>query len=214
MVGMMTGNIKGAAAALIEGGSEAQERAGQIEQSFKDTLPEKMMGCTRADFEKLGFKFLGKTDKIFWECQFPPGWRKKPTNHSMWSDLLDDKGRKRGSIFFKAAFYDYDAHIGLNHRYGVKTFFLDAKKEEIYDRQTGEHAQGKEGIRDEFVRVDVIDQTTNASLFTTEIIERADWNNREEALSRSKRQDLAKEECNKWLDEHYPQWREASAYWD
>ncbi len=31
----------------------------------------------------------------------------------MWSDLLDEKGRKRGAIFYKAAFYDRRADMHL-----------------------------------------------------------------------------------------------------
>ena len=48
----------------------------------------------------------------------------------MWSDLVDDKGRKRTSIFYKAAFYDRSAHIGVNRRYGISIDYnrLDAEK--------------------------------------------------------------------------------------
>ena len=34
----------------------------------------------------------------------------------MWSDLLDDKGVKRGSIFYKAAFYDRSAFLRLKEK--------------------------------------------------------------------------------------------------
>jgi hypothetical protein len=44
-------------------------------------------------------------------AKLPAGWKKVATEHSMWSDLLDDQGRKRAAIFFKAAFYDYSAFI-------------------------------------------------------------------------------------------------------
>jgi hypothetical protein len=43
----------------------------------------------------------------------PPGWKVVPTDHSMWSDLVDAKGEKRASIFYKAAFYDRDAFIRI-----------------------------------------------------------------------------------------------------
>lgn len=101
-------------AALIPGGIERQEKAGQIEQSFLETLPRQFNGCSQADFEQLGFKFSGVVvDEIFVETEFPKGWRKSPTEHSMWTDILDDKGQKRASIFYKAAFYDRSAFVSL-----------------------------------------------------------------------------------------------------
>lgn len=115
------GNLENFRAASTPGGIEAQERAGQIKQSFEETLPKE--GCERAIMEKLGFQFIGEgegRDSIFWVCKFPQGWRKKPTEHSTWTDLLDGKGRKRGSIFFKAAFYDYHAHMNLEPAYRVR----------------------------------------------------------------------------------------------
>ena len=38
----------------------------------------------------------------------------------MHSNLVDDKGRIRATIFYKAAFYDRDAHMSLLRRFGIK----------------------------------------------------------------------------------------------
>ena len=43
----------------------------------------------------------------------------------MHSDILDDHGRKRVSVFYKAAFYDRRAHAGLICRYRVEMQFPD-----------------------------------------------------------------------------------------
>ena len=50
-------------------------------------------------------------DPLFVDAQLPDGWRVEATDHSMWSNLLDDQGMVRGSIFYKAAFYDRDAFM-------------------------------------------------------------------------------------------------------
>jgi hypothetical protein len=139
------GDLKNAIITSTPGGIERQEKEGQIEQSFKDTLPISMQGCSILDFEKLGFKFLGKED-IFWHCEFPKGWRKRPTSHDMWTDLLDAKGRKRGAIFYKAAFYDRSANIHLTNRYGVRNVYLDADQGIPMPSKTRTNAQRVNGV--------------------------------------------------------------------
>lgn len=119
----LSGNIENLIAATTPGGIEAQEKRGQIEQSFAETLP---IDGTRTEaerkaFEALGFKFkLDRVaaqnqgrDQLFVGVEFPKGWRKKVTDHDMWTDIIDDKGVKRGSIFYKAAFYDRSAFVRL-----------------------------------------------------------------------------------------------------
>lgn len=186
------------------GGVEAQEKRGQEEQEAKETLPITMNGCKKEDFEKLGFKFFGKTDRIFWQCSFPPGWKKRATGHSLWSNLIDDKDRNRGSIFFKAAFYDYDAFISLNPRYIIKRIMLDAKKEEIFDRKTGEFKDGKRGAEDTLLRFDVVDTATEESVFASDLVERKAY------IS----QEAEQKKCDEWIAKNYPDWKSPSAYWD
>ena len=64
-----------------------------------------------AELEALGFVFgdPDPRDPLFRPCTLPTGWVKRRTGHDMWSEIVDDKGRKRVSIFYKAAFYDRDA---------------------------------------------------------------------------------------------------------
>ena len=57
--------------------------------------------------------------ELFIKVELPEGWSIKPTDHSMWSNLVDDKGRERASIFYKAAFYDRDAHLSFNRRFRI-----------------------------------------------------------------------------------------------
>lgn len=111
LIAALTSNKENLIAVLLPGGIEAQEKQGQIDQSFQDTLPVDM-GKDRPKFEALGFVF-GKIDGLFIEAKFPKGWRKRVTDHAMWTEIVDEKGNKRGSIFYKAAFYDQRAFAYL-----------------------------------------------------------------------------------------------------
>lgn len=112
----LAGNIDNFIAASTPGGIKAQEKAGQIEQSFADTLPIKGTSTPeqRAKFEALGFVFGDSADDLFVKATFPKGWKKKVTDHDMWTEIVDERGTKRGGIFYKAAFYDRSAHVYLN----------------------------------------------------------------------------------------------------
>ncbi len=122
LVAAASGNIENFIAASTPGRIEAQEKNGQIEQSFLETLPIKGTASCRLVWEKLGFVFGTQADDIFVNVTFPKGWRKKVTDHAMWSELVDDKGRKRGGIFYKAAFYDRRAHVNLEARFSVSSY--------------------------------------------------------------------------------------------
>lgn len=57
------------------------------------------------------------SDNLLIPVQIPPGWSVKPTSHHMYSDLLDEQGRKRGVIGYKGAFWDRWAAFHLTCRY-------------------------------------------------------------------------------------------------
>lgn len=116
------------------GAIEAQEARGQRELAQSNQLPRigLLVGYTNYGEPPEGtpellpaWKAIGVSlvalgsDKLFADVALPKGWKIKPTSHSMWSDLVDAKGRKRAGIFYKAAFYDRGAHMSLNRRYGV-----------------------------------------------------------------------------------------------
>jgi hypothetical protein len=127
--------------AMTLGSSEAikhQEVCGQRSFVNSDTLPARIEEADRKALEQVGFHFLGpvENDPLFQYVEMPPGWKKQRTDHSMWSDLLDDKGRKRGSIFYKAAFYDRDAFMNLTTRYSVRRDYEGTKQLQILDGET------------------------------------------------------------------------------
>jgi hypothetical protein len=105
----------------LPGGILAQEARGQSELVQSAQLPTKgLLGRNRAAWEALGIKILDTTagtvdakDSLFCHVELPAGWKKVPTDHAMWTDLVDADGKLRGRIFYKAAFYDRYAHITL-----------------------------------------------------------------------------------------------------
>lgn len=105
--------IKGTTAGTIEG----QEARGQHSFVTSDTLPVDGLSRCRPVLEAAGAVFgeVCPKDPIFQFVTLPPGWSKKPTDHSMWSILVDAEGKERAAIFYKAAFYDRSAHILLSN---------------------------------------------------------------------------------------------------
>jgi len=116
------GDMENFLVASTPGGIEAQEKRGQIEQSFLETLPIHGTAESRPVWEKLGFVFGEPADDIFVSVKFPKGWTKKVTDHDMWTKLLDDKGRERAAIFYKAAFYDRSARVSLTARFSYSSY--------------------------------------------------------------------------------------------
>ncbi len=106
-------------AAMLPGGIEAQEAHGQRIFVQSETMPKDGgMGIdSRPLLEQINIKVLGDYDDIFYSVELPAGWHKEPTEHPMWNKLIDDKGRERASIFYKAAFYDRNAHMRLKGRF-------------------------------------------------------------------------------------------------
>lgn len=97
---------------------EEQERAGQRQLVNSDRLPvEIQSGCgDTAAFEALGFTFgePDRHDPLFRPATLPEGWKREGTDHDMWSFIIDQLGRRRVAVFYKAAFYDRRASMRLN----------------------------------------------------------------------------------------------------
>ncbi len=109
----MQGDFKNAAIALMPGGIEAQEKAGQLELTTNSKLPIECTPETKTTLESWGVKFHEPIDDLFVSVTLPDGWKVIMTSHSMWSDLVDNEGKPRAEIFYKAAFYDKRANIHI-----------------------------------------------------------------------------------------------------
>jgi len=104
---------------------EEMEAAGQRAVVTSSVLP------TDAPWEQL--QALGFTrgeqvpgDALFTRCELPEGWRREGSDHAMHSYVLDGRGVRRVSIFYKAAFYDRKASAS------VVTVGVDLSIEAIY----------------------------------------------------------------------------------
>ena len=96
------------------GGIERSEKRGQSELVDSDVIPSRGIDeDTDKRLVELGF-VLGqpvKGDPIFREALLPDGWKRKGSDHAMWSYIVDETGKERCAIFYKAAFYDRSAFI-------------------------------------------------------------------------------------------------------
>jgi hypothetical protein len=187
----VSGDLDNFIAATTPGGIEAQEAAGQATFVSNATLPKEMLhGCTREKLEQMGVKFGADMDDLFVTAQLPDGWKKQATDHSMWSDLLDEKGRKRAAIFYKGAFYDRGAHISLNRRYGVHGYEPCDGKGKPAEYGKNSHLQTVVKDCETIIRV-------------VGIREDSDY----------KTGETHGEEGRAWLNANFPDWENPLAYW-
>jgi len=187
----LEGDLENALLAATPGGVEAQEKVGQTMFVANDTLPHKFNFCKKEDFEKMGIVFGEKEDDLFSKVALPAGWKKLPTDHSMWSRLVDHKGRERASIFYKAAFYDRDAFLNLTPRFSTLCDPENSNSETSYDERKKGNWFGLVKDGEEVI-------------FKTKPIKNPTY----------EQQTALRKEADDWLDAHYPEWRDATKYWD
>jgi hypothetical protein len=176
----------------MKGGIERQEKAGQVEMCNTEVLPKE---CPRAELEAVGVRFGDDHDDLFVDVTLPAGWKKQATDHSMYSDLVDDKGRKRASIFYKAAFYDRRADLYLVRRYSV-------------DNHLPCDAQGNTAEYGKHTHVRTVVKDGDAILESFEIRSK-EYSRENYDLAEQHRKDACA-----WLTERFPQWEDTTAYWD
>jgi hypothetical protein len=119
----------------MSGSIERMEAQGQRELVNSTVLPTRINHGSEGELTALGFK-LGDNvagDPLFRQAELPPGWKRQGSDHSMWSYVVDELGRKRLSIFYKAAFYDRDAFLSVNTVFGYVHECLDQKHQPVLD---------------------------------------------------------------------------------
>lgn len=135
-----------------------------------------------------GFEVLGpcRDDPLFVHVRLPKGWQRKAAEHAMWNDLVDEAGRRRAMIFFKASFYDRSAFMAWSTRFTIER------------RKAGRTGEGFNAL----VVLEVIDAVTGEAL----------WGGQADAGSDSAERRM-RQEAEAWLDRKRPGWREPAAYW-
>jgi hypothetical protein len=186
LAAMATGDFANAIAAATPGGIERQESAGQqsLVSNFK-RLPKDM---DRATAEAHGFVYGADDDELFVTVTAPKGWRMEATDHSMHNRIVDAAGNERGSVFYKAAFYDRRAD-----GYWLTRF-------------TTERKYGDEGGYE----LRVVDRVGGACLYS----EAVDGRREDEAWdARDERQTAADKRAAAFIEATHPDWRNVLAYW-
>ncbi len=200
LAALAKGDTFNAALSMTPGGIEAQEAAGQKVFVQAQTLPTRGLMEHAEALRKLGF-VIGEPvsgDPIFTNVTLPAGWKKAPTGHSMWSDLVDDKGRRRAGLFYKAAFYDRKAHIQWDSAIGSKVTAVDGRS--VYDLQEREAVDmvgvvelcGREVYRTPARHIEPT--PTRHALWDAEVALRI--------------------EVEAWVAANYPEVRDPFAYWE
>ena len=108
----------------MSGEIERMEAVGQQQFCESDVIPTNLAhGLTEQRLRDLGFELGDQVgdDDLFRYARLPKGWERRATDHDMWSEIVDEQGRKRMSVFYKAAFYDRKASLRESPRFLVET---------------------------------------------------------------------------------------------
>ena len=171
---------------------EQMEAEGTREAAKSMMLPYPRGEGTRLSYEALGFVFGPQVegDPLFCHATFPEGWSVQTTEHDMYNDLVDAKGRVRGNYFYKAAFYDRKAELrGLVRRYEIRQDW-DVKRPAF--------------------RFYVIDNATNETLFHCSGVEQPELS----YSAREAAEELVRDQAKDWLEANSPDYMNPLAYWD
>jgi len=171
----------------------AQEHRGQADFVNAATLPMEVQkhsisGMSSVDiYERLGITVLQPADDLFYSVVLPEGWKKVASDHAMHSYVVDQTGRERIHVFYKAAFYDRNAHASIEKRYvyGTTGYGVDKDSPVVY----GVVLDGDT----EIWRSEPIDAVTQ---------------------DRYEANEIAYAVAKAWLAVHYPDYQNPFAYWD
>ena len=150
---------------------------------------------TRVQYEKIGITIISEDDDLFWNVKLPDGWEIKATDHPMWNEVIDDKGRKRITFFYKAAFYDRDAFSNLQTRFQLDvTHTADPNSD--YDVWRASDIQGMVKDGDKII-------------YQTECIPAVKDYAEEDAIKKK-----LWEEIRTFMDKNWPEYKDVYAYWE
>lgn len=171
---------------------EHMEKEGQS-LAVNNTMMAKEMRPSREEWEKLGFSFTDiPYDDVLCKAVMPEGWSLKSTDHAMWNEIFDENGMKRGSMFYKASFYDRSAHMSLERRYGVCVDY----------------------IGEDFSTIEVYFGNSSEKLFVAGRVQIPQNGCRAKRLDCYEEEDRLKEVAKRFGDENYPDWENVHAYWN
>lgn len=153
-------------------------------------LPSDMRFGMRSILEAAGGRIIPVFNPIprYVRVELPSGWRVIPTNDYKWTNLVDEKGRKRGEIYCMPTFNLPDTYIQACCRYTI-----------VFVRADLNMSQSISQVKD-----------CEQVLFTSQPFT-FKLHDVESSLSA---QHKAGSQSVNWLNEHFPNWRDPSAYWN
>lgn len=180
-----------------------QEREGQTQLVNLPILPSVMDPDGAKEYlESLGVIFVALTDDLmFWYVWLPDGWEVAPSFNPMLSVLLDDQGRERARIFYKASWYDRHAWLALISRYNLRETY----GEEIIRKNTSAYTMERMIADGGCV---LLASGTDICTLRAEV---------PEGMDRKERHQIHKrllQEAYELLEVCYPKYRDPFAYWD
>lgn len=161
----------------------------------REVLTQNNINYTKQQYEKMGIIIIDGYDDLFWNVKLPEGWEIKATDHSMWNNLFDNKGRLRADFFYKAAFYDRDAFTNFNTRFQISADHT-APADSDYEIWKASSFQGT--VRDQ-----------EKIIFSTECIPSTG-----DYLVDGKIKDSLLRQLEEYMNEHYPDYEDINSYWD
>ena len=171
---------------------ENMEAEGQ-QEAIRRTLLARRMYPSQADWESLGFTFIDiPDDSVMYQAELPEGWSIEATSHQMHSNILDANGHKRGSMFYKASFYDRNASMSLERRYNIHRRYLD----------------------EEGRTFEVYFGTETEAIFVAGKVVKPKNGTEAEIDAAYKTAEQLQQFAVAWANEHYPDWENVHAYWD
>ena len=190
---LLRGDIENAIIASTPGGIENQELEGGKAFRESDTLPIQCNGCTREQLEAIGIIFGETVDELFVHVQLPEGWKKIDVGHNYgyWTSLVDEKGRERAEIFYKAAFYDRRSYIRLIRRFTIYQYEDCDEHGSFVETETPTHTM-------------TVINDSNFIMCHIGFVEAKDYLG----------MDILLKQAKEWLNTHYPEWENPTAYWD
>lgn len=150
---------------------------------------------TKKQYEKMGIIITDEYDDLFWNVILPEGWKTKSTEHHLWTDLVDNKGKKRAFFFYKGSFWDRDAFINFSTRYhaGVDHTADPSSPYEIW-KKSDYQGTVEDG---------------NKVIFSTECIAATGSFDGDDKVKA-----ILQEKVDKYMEENYPDYMDIHAYWE
>ena len=166
---------------------DGNERAARNIQVAKDMTPAK------EEWEKIGFKFTEiPGDDVLYQAELPEGWTMRTTSLYC-SEIVDQNGNVRASMFYKSSFYDRNASMYLTARYRVATYYT-----ELEDGATTEIYFGNE----------------QEKLYVAgEVFRKNEMTDEERKIAREKEIEYTLK-AEAYASEYYPNYQDVTAYWN